>query len=182
VFASLFPGYKPNTGTYTVSLLPAQAEIDTADLNALFKVIMAFVKERLGLKDQKSNVFPEKITSTSVFVACVIFTLLVRLFNGASGPDLIAKLTAYQSFIGHMQTLLLDKYDADNKFAKSYKVRMARKYRTHRPCCARVYLVDALTRGEMRACEGGLTECTRSQQRPHRPICLRLPESVQFGC
>ncbi len=107
--------------TYTVSLLPAQGEIEAADLGPLHKVIMSFVKERLGMREQKSSIFPEKVSSSSVFVACMAFTILVKVFNGAQGVELINLLTQYQSFIGGMQALLLDKYDADGSVSRTLK-------------------------------------------------------------
>jgi len=113
--------YRPNTATYTVSLLPTQGEIEAADLSPLHKVIMSFVKERLGMREQKSSIFPEKVTSSSVFIACMAFTVLVKIFNAATGVELINLLTQYQSFIGGMQALLLDKYDADGSVARTLK-------------------------------------------------------------
>jgi hypothetical protein len=113
--------YKPNQQTYTVSLLPAASEIESADLVPLHKVVLAFVKERLGMREQKTSVFPEKVTSSSVFIACMAFTVLVKVFNGSSGVELINLLTAYQSFVSNMQALLLDKYDADGSVSRTLK-------------------------------------------------------------
>src|SRR5262249_24543006 len=113
--------FMPATGTFTVSLMPAQAEIESTDLVPLQRVVMAFVKQRLGMLDNKTNVFPEKIQSSSVFVSCMVFTVLVKILGGAQDVELINLLTQYQAFVSGMQSLLLDRYESDSAVARTVK-------------------------------------------------------------
>ena len=50
-----------------------------------------------------------------------MFTTMVKIFNGVQGAELIQRLSTYQSFVATMQTMLLDKFDADNKITKGLK-------------------------------------------------------------